>query len=204
MLDSKILADNLNKFMAEHKLSCEALCNATGIGVDTIKKIKIGKNQNPTIATCVKLAEYFNISVSELIGDFDVNFVKTKVDVTKLPILSWAGTVTVPRAPAIGYCNVMGYKLSKDAFALKIDNEQYGAYRKGEILFIDPKVEPVNLSQVLVYKTGELVPDLKIMVLHEGKCYLKLLSYELNQTVLIDDSYTVLGVVMGYEKKYSS
>ncbi len=68
-MDDNILADNLHKLMSNTRLTASELGRHLNLPAATIKKIRTGENKNPTITTLIPIAKYFNITISELIGD---------------------------------------------------------------------------------------------------------------------------------------
>ena len=63
------LCENLNFLMTKNVLNASELARSTGLPASTIKKIRNHDNPNPTLATLRPLAQYFSISLSQLIGD---------------------------------------------------------------------------------------------------------------------------------------
>lgn len=209
MTDLSQVSINLQKLMAEANISSVDLSKRTDIPTDTIKKIKTGKNPNPTIATLRPIAEYFKISVSQLIGDYNYLSNKTAIkldgkvknEILNIPLISWEDTInSSPTKSPIDYCTILGYKLSKSSFALKINNDHYGIHREGEIIFIDPEMQPQNKDYLLVHKTGAKIPDIKRLLIHEDTMYLQAIIYDINRTKELNQDYKILGVIAGYEK----
>ena len=64
----KMLAQNLKKLRKQKKLSQEKLARVIDISYNTISKIEAGKAKNPTISTLSRLADFFGISIDELVG----------------------------------------------------------------------------------------------------------------------------------------
>lgn len=63
------LGPNLKKLLVKSNLSENELSRRTGIPQQIINRILLGQNKNPKIATLIPLANYFMISISQLIGD---------------------------------------------------------------------------------------------------------------------------------------
>ena len=59
--------DNLNKLIGGRKLSITKIAKESGVHRSTIHKILDGTNENPGIKTVKKLADYFGITIDELI-----------------------------------------------------------------------------------------------------------------------------------------
>ena len=55
--------------MVEVHISADELARRTGIPASTIKKIRNNNSPNPTLNTLLPLAEYFAVSLGQLVGD---------------------------------------------------------------------------------------------------------------------------------------
>lgn len=62
------MLENLKKLRAERKVSQEALGNIIGVSQQAVNKYE-NHNTEPDIATLIKIADYFNVSVDYLIGN---------------------------------------------------------------------------------------------------------------------------------------
>jgi transcriptional regulator with XRE-family HTH domain len=58
----------LRKLREEKGLSQEKLARLADVANNTIIKIEVGKNQNPTLDTLKKIANALEVSVDDLIG----------------------------------------------------------------------------------------------------------------------------------------
>src|SRR5688572_30667176 len=100
------LSDNLNLLMAEVHISADELSRRTGIPASTIKKIRNRYNPNPTLATLIPLAQFFSVTLGQLVGDEPLpenrlqglhqnNVIMSQ---TNLPIISWQEAITWPKS----------------------------------------------------------------------------------------------------------
>jgi transcriptional regulator with XRE-family HTH domain len=203
------LSINLQRLMLEANISSVELSKRINIPTDTIKKIKAGKNINPTIETLKPIAEYFKISVSQLIGDYNYLSNKTSIklnnkidnEILNIPVITWEDALNCYSVKnPTDYCTILGYKLSKSSFALKIDNNNYGIHRNGELIFVDPEMKPIDKDYLLVHKIGAKIPDIKKLLIHEDIMYLQVIIYDTNHTIELTQDYKILGVLVGYEK----
>lgn len=63
------ISDNLGELMAQNGVSSTDLAKLTGIPKANISRLLSDPNCNPTILTLLPIAKYFEVSVSQLIGD---------------------------------------------------------------------------------------------------------------------------------------
>lgn len=81
------IAKRLLELMVAHKLSETRLSVATGINQAIISRILHNKTQNPRIDTVKKLANYFSVTIDELIGTEELK--KHNQPLHKIPFISW-------------------------------------------------------------------------------------------------------------------
>ena len=65
----KQLNENLKKLMQKHAIDDLTLARETGIPLSTLSRLKNSPDSNPTIKSLEPLALYFDIPISELIGE---------------------------------------------------------------------------------------------------------------------------------------
>lgn len=64
-----MISENLKKLIEKYNLNTLELARRTGIGQPVIYRIMTGETDNPKIATVRTLADYFGISVNQLLGE---------------------------------------------------------------------------------------------------------------------------------------
>ena len=62
-----MIGKNIKKIREEHKITQTEISKATGIPQNTISWIELGKGI-ANIEQCIKLADYYEISLDELVG----------------------------------------------------------------------------------------------------------------------------------------
>ena len=62
----KVIFDNVKRLCEKNKISISKLENECGLGNATIKG---WKNSSPTVESIKKVADYFNVTVDELIAE---------------------------------------------------------------------------------------------------------------------------------------
>lgn len=206
--DNKIkptLRDNLNSLMEECKISLSELHRNTGVPIATIQRIKNDQDSNPTISTLKPIADFFCISVSQLIGDDPLPaqrasgvYIENREHWIKIPIISWEQAITWPSI------NTFDLKLSTtstdidvggNTFALKIVDDDWVGFSKGAIIIIDPNLNPKNRDYILVHKNGMETAIIKTYLIYEDAPYLIPLNSNF-KTVPLDEEYRILGVIV--------
>jgi len=64
---SNNISDNLRKLRGKKGYSLEKIARLADLSLNTIVKVENGVNQNPTIATLVKIAKALEVGVDDLI-----------------------------------------------------------------------------------------------------------------------------------------
>ena len=82
------LAKNISDLMNEVNIDDKKLSESTGVSAATIKKIRLGLSLNPTIETLIPLAKFFDVSVSQLIGEVSINDGPSD-NKKQIPLLRW-------------------------------------------------------------------------------------------------------------------
>jgi len=64
----------LKQLLQHHSLSFRKFAKALGMTHAPLARLATGKNPNPNMKTLSKLAKFFNISISQLIGEESIDF----------------------------------------------------------------------------------------------------------------------------------
>jgi transcriptional regulator with XRE-family HTH domain len=203
----EILCDNLNQLMQEAHISADELARRTSVPASTIKKIRNRYNPNPTLATLLPLAQFFSVTLDQLIGNEPLNTSlfsgRHQPDLElkcHIPILSWEESVNWPATQDQHHpCVTTEFKYSTNAFALVINAEEWNNLAKGTLLFIDPSLKAEHRDYAIMHKNGQKVPTFKQILYEDGQIYLKSIIPGYNITVMTPE-YKFLGLVIEFKK----
>lgn len=203
---SEKLGKNLNLLMAEARLNAEELSRRIGLPPSTIKKVRNG-DSNPTLSTLTPIAEYFDLSISQLIGDEAIPNSRIKgsykinpLTLTQVPLISWKDAISWPNKliePQSFLSTEHSY--SKNAYSLMVEEDGWENLTKDTALLIDPTLELQHRDFVIVYKNGQNIPTLKQALFDEGNIYLKPVQQAYNIAIFTTE-HKILGVVVEYKK----
>lgn len=205
------LSQNLHKMMLDQRLSASELGRRIDMPAVTIKKIRTGENGNPTLGTLVPIANYFKVSVSQLVGDTQyltstqsiTNAMGQKVNL--IPVIAWEETLNWPKSEQPkNYQTVAWQGVSESAYALSIDTSEYEMFRPGGTLIIEPQSDKSkydNHQYVLVLKDGNTRPSIKRVLEEDGSCYLQSVISNISNVVKFSDEYKIIGAILAYEIK---
>lgn len=139
-MSESVLSDNLLGLMKKNKVTIAELSYATGIAEITINKLRNGQNNNPTISTLMQIANFFDTSVNELLG----NNIKT------LTVLNEDGTELAQKLPI--------NELQNNAeFAIKITHNNYSEFQKNAILLVSNKINIKNGDFMIVKSSNNFI-----------------------------------------------
>ncbi len=177
------LSANLKNLLFNAKISENELARKTGVAQQVINRILSGENKNPKIATLSPLANYFMVSISQLIGDenFDV---KPKLNTVHLgwqeiPIIDWDFLSKKSLNELLSQSNekiLVDIGFSKNIFALRMnDDSMEPKLSNGAILVFDPNKKPSNGDFSLLELPNNEI-EVRQILIKGKKIYKKCLS----------------------------
>lgn len=206
------LSLNLKSFLLSAKISENELARRTGIAQQVINRILSGENTNPKISTLSPLANYFMVSISQLIGDEIVENATRlntnhlgwqeipKIDINLLDKKSLKELITESEEKILVDINPFN-----NVFALSMnDNSMEPKFPNGTILIFDPNKKPENGNFVL-FKTPENTIEIRQIIIKNNKIYKKSLNptHKNYQPSLLTENVIFLGLLIQSRTNYS-
>lgn len=200
------LSRNLDLLMTEARLNAEELSRRINLPASTIKKIRNNADANPTLSTLLPLADYFSLTISQLVGDetFPRSRMKGSYRINpdreqRIPLISWQDALIWPNMNKQPKFTIKSeHKYSKNAYALRVEEEDWENLAKDTILLIDPALKVEHRDFIIVSKNKKL-PTLKQVLFDEGEMYLKPITQGYN-IVFFTPGHKILGIVVEYKK----
>lgn len=201
LLMLKELSENLNALMAKVRINSSELARAVGVPATTIKRIRNNENANPTITTLLPIAQYFSISLNQLIGrETILANSNTCIRLNKIPMLSLQDCIhylslqyeTVPQQI------FTERRVGRKAFALLIDSTDLELFPKGGIIIVEPEKNPESGDYVVVRNIAHGIASIRKYLVELDKIYLIPLIGGIKVSVLTND-YIVIGVIIQYK-----
>lgn len=201
------LNHNLSKLMEDNHISLSILYRNTGIAIPTIKRLQSDPTTNPTIATLLPIANFFGITVTQLIGSeplpTDVTgYIEDKTHWLKVPLIQWQQTIDWKKSKNQERDDsfvLVDIDVGQNPYALKVEEDDWLTISKGSILIINTEIQPEHKDYIIVHKIGQNNSTLKQVMIDEGKIYLKPMNPYFQPTVF-DESYLFLGVLIQIRK----
>lgn len=202
----KNLSINLKALMAELHITESELARRTGIGQPVVHRIASGETDNPKVGTLSPIANFFALSISQLIGDEPLpqnrlpgTYNPGTQGWTQIPLLEWEQALEWPNLAGVNKPTrsiSADLNLSSKAFALKVkDTTMEPRFPEGTIILIDPEMQPTNRDFAVVYVDGHKIPTFKQILIDGNSTYLKPLNPDF-KSIHLDKNYKFLGVVV--------
>ncbi|MFA6038094.1 MAG: helix-turn-helix domain-containing protein [Legionellales bacterium] len=214
----KYKKENLSKtlkVLMEHKnINISILSKNTGVPVGTISRLLTDEYTNPTLSSLTPIAEFFDISVGQLIGDAPLSlneavgfYVENRNFWTSIPVIPWETIKeflsSTQQSKNFSEKTILSESdLGQNSYALKVDDSDWDYFSEGTILVIDKNAEPQDRDFIVVFKDTHKAPTLKQLLIDEdGNKYLKPMNSSF-KILMMDESYEILGVMKQARKDY--
>ena len=193
------LQDNLIQLMRKTRKNMTDIHRQTGLPITTIQRVCKDTNANPTLASLIPIADFFSVSIAQLIGEEplpDAGSVHRHW--RNIPLIEWSTAQFWPHIPFNNQPQnfiATELKISNHSYALIIHDDHHEGFHRGSQLIVDPSLTSKHRDYVISQKKESSSASLKQVLLHEGDMYLKPTNPEF-KTTLMDDNYKILGVVV--------
>lgn len=159
--EAKTLANNLQALLKAKKVSEGEVASSINMPVMTVRRIVSGETSDPRISTIKLLADYFKVTIDDLLCDEEGRFQTIRVQSTPrcLPILDWSLIADNSTLQNINLDSWSRWQpiatsdkntLSDLAFALESRPSMQPRYPIGTLFIIDPKEEPLDGDVILI------------------------------------------------------
>ncbi len=177
------LAKNLEILLERDQVSSSQLAEKCNVEKPVISRILTGKTINPQVETLRPIAEFFGVTIDQLIGESSLQADKTygiAISMRRLlvPLIEWkhvpywlqikdnykgSGTVDVKT------------NISPESYALVIDTHHYEPrFGIGSTIIVDPKLAPENRNYIMTHDVASPASVIISQVIVENKkCFLK-------------------------------
>lgn len=150
----------LQKLIRRKGLNVAELARQINMPQPTIQRIVAGIYKRPRITTLYPIAEYFNISISQLYGIDPIPFLQEEnFKLKSLPLLTLHQVNKLPQlARNISRYVICDSNFGNNAFAMHMpDCSMEPVFNKGTILLIDPSRTPQHKSYIVIKKQKPLL-----------------------------------------------
>ena len=198
-----ILGDRILYLMEKHKINAAILSRDTGIPNATLNRLLHGVMDDPKLSILKSIANYFSISIDELLNDKSKNalFSKENTNFAELPIISWKNSIKYKDIiPELNKENWAQWILtektfSSNSYALVTKRYMEPQFPTGALLIIDPNAEIMNYDLVLVHYEGTSEPIIEEIIFEGSNILYRNINGEEIKSNL-NEKKIILGVVM--------
>lgn len=205
---SIILSELIEKFnITEAELS-----RATKLPKATINRIKTGKVTDPKSSTLTLIANYFNISIDQLLGNKPLIIDSPKVNIIKIPIIEWDHLKKIKKFISDdiynkGYTNWIHFECenrtdSCSLFALQIEGDAMWPYfDEKSLVIVDSSLKVENRDFVIAYiaKSDEVILR---QILIDSKSKILIPLNTLFSEIEVKDQDQIIGVIAHVKKSF--
>lgn len=160
-LNTQLLSNNLIKLMSRNDVSESTLAKNLDIPYNTVKRLTSGVTTDPRISTLKLIADYFNVSLDDLISNSNVESNKSNISSSPMtvPLYKWEDisnpnflkSVNLEHWPNWYPVPPMSSEdLKSNVYALESRPSMQPRFPLGTILIIDPESDYIDGDTVLV------------------------------------------------------
>lgn len=198
-----LLAKTLNELITrENKLTAASLARKLGIPTNKITRILNGDVTDPKASTLLQIANYFDITIEQLLGLESFNSSVAQSDKKPIPIFTMSAIGTQQMQTDWYHWSEDSID-SSDCYALLIDSDFYEpTFLENSLLIINPNLTPENRSYVIVKKKiNSPHYSIKKVVTDGDQVYLYPIDPKLPVENYDEDLYTIAGVILEVHQK---
>lgn len=206
MAMTKKLSEILNRLMFERHIRTAELARRANLPQPTVQRIVSGVTTNPHRASLQPIAEFFSVTVEQLIGREPIPWLESMSHQAagwmKVPLLAWnqvstwlAGNGEVIN-PGLVFTDA---KISDTAYALRMqDYSMLPIFPVGTLLILDPNKEPRDHSYVTVELSGHGEVIFRQLLIDGHKHYLKAISADFKHVTMeqISPQHKLVGTLV--------
>lgn len=187
MSGQNLLAKNLEFLLKKKQLSPTQLSAASGVDKPIISRILSGKTTNPQVDTLKPIAEFFDITIDQLIGSKEVDTDRQHgvvVSISRLlvPLIEWkhiAYWMDIKESYSPSKTVDARVTSSPDSFALVISNALYEPhFTRNSIIIVDPSTAPKDRDYILTRNKSSDSITIAQLVIDNDKTFVKTISPE--------------------------
>lgn len=191
---AKVLSELIKKF----SLNALELERMTGVPASTIYRLLKNKDGNPTIEVLKKLSSFFQITVSQLIGEEPIGCKQIPL----IPTNEISDFLNLSQDNKSKYRTIpIDFPVNSNCFAtFSQDNMMEPFILINSIVIIDPEREASNKDFVLLLKNEKDSPKIRQIIYDGNESYLKVLNsnFPIEFTKVNKQEYLFIGVIVHY------
>jgi len=201
------LSKVLNKMMTESHIDAIELSRHTNIPVPTIHRLKSDRGSNPTIATLLPIANYFGVTINQLIGKEEIfndsmgTFNKAARKNTLIPIIPIEETAQILQKNSYPTTST-SCEVGNDGFAIIVKHSLIAPqFPENTILIFSRHLRPEHRDYMIVRLDGHQKPTLRQLLIDGDDWYFKPLSEEFGE-ITLSQKHDIVAVMVQASTNY--
>lgn len=199
----------LKQLLAHKKLSSNGLAKLLALPTPTIHRLITGEVQDPRISTLLLIANYFEITVDQLLGRkvLDKKFyadvvAKTDQPSCSIPLLTMGEACALPKnikkaTQWFRWHSQISDTDNEKSFSILIKNNLYEPlFSQGSVIVINATNHPENGDYVLVNFEGDSTPVLKRYISEGKNKFFSAIGVDTKNIPLNPKNSKIIGVVI--------
>lgn len=199
------ISKNLKYLLSVHVMSILKLSIDLGLSYRTVYNMVEG-NSNPTLETLVKTAKYYDIKVSQLIGESSVKEELGKNFTKLVPMISWhnvvknLSSISQEQYDIDNKRNILvssTNRLSDKVFALYSNTNTEPLFKSGTILVFDIPMQDIkyyNNKFVLILSANSIML-IKRLIIENNRILLQSINNS-DVAIFVEDKYKILAYLV--------
>lgn len=211
-MNLSLIGENISKLMESCGIDATELAEQTGLPNSTISRLRSSSPEcSPNLSSLIPIADFFCISISQLIGEEPINKIHTKFKPNKIKrsyipvlnsetILQYLNSKDEIETPLVS----IDHSVSEKTFAYFLQgNAMEPHFPDKSLLIIDPSLEIENLDHILVIPSGKKLPIFRQVLIDGEEKYIRALNPAFNEFIkLTPDSHTIIGVMIESRRNF--
>lgn len=199
---------NLMLLMQAKDLTEAQLSREIAMAQPTMHKLMSGATTDPRISTLIPIAEYFNVTIDQLLGlvPFDVSLIasnKNSHSAIKVPVLPWEHLVEHRKNLADltvsnwGEWLAINKHFAKDSYATRIKNSAFSApFSNNTVIVVDPSLSITNGCYIFLKSTSTDSLTIKKCLFDGGDFWLMSLIDGIQPVLWNENSWLNFGIIV--------
>lgn len=195
----------LTKLMDEAHIDTAELSRHTGIPIPTINRLRIDGESNPTLTTLLPIANCFNITINQLVGEEEISpyrasstFNPDARQTQLIPLLTIEQSAKSVNQNEYSQHQmiVTSAKVAIDAFAIVIKGSLVTSrFPENTILVFDRHLKPHDKDYVIIRLEGQQKPVLRQLLIDGDNYYFKPISPAFGG-IILSNNHEFIGVMV--------
>jgi transcriptional regulator with XRE-family HTH domain len=176
------ICTNLQTLLDNHSVNILELSRQIKSSYSSVYNL-VNSCNNPTLETLSKVANFFDISITQIIGDLPLTEINKYIHIKSIPILKFNeitqhlenSNQLISNDFKRTLIASTKYDISENAFAVISTSKEEPIFQSGTILYFDQLSDNVqsNNNKFIIASINDFLPVLMKCIIDGGDCYIK-------------------------------